>query len=283
LTLLKAGLEGEWDVWRYEAALEDVTEALTLAPAARQRDPTLTGITVFGRQMSFAELAKAPRLITEELRKVLPPLTKFLTENGILYEEWLGSEAGKREVGAVVSGIESLLANLKSSTLRLFGDQLETWRESEIRRALAWWRTKLRTGQGAGRQHKPFLYSRSDLTTNEKAKERAQHYRTLKQVAANAYIHKPDAPRTTALFDEEGKLSKTGKPKLVFLTKQQMETEAARGLNPPKETLPKEGSERKPYVGAKMKREFLKSHTAEELKEAIKTYKAGGVSWESLL
>ena len=147
---------------------------------------------------------------------------------------------------------------------------------------MAWWRTKLRTGEGAGRQHKPFLYSRSDLTTNEKAKERAQHYRTLKQVAANAYIHKPDAPRTTALFDEEGKLSKTGKPKLVFLTKQQMETEAARGLNPPKQTLPKEGSERKPYVGAKMKREFLKSHTAEELKEAIKKYKEGGVSWESL-
>ena len=273
-TLMKGGLEGEWDVWRYEAALEDVTEALIRMPAAVAANPRLTGVTIFGRQMTFDDLKKAPKVISDELRKVLPLIVKFLEENGEVYEEWLRSEVGKREVGAVVSGIESLLANMETATLRLFSDQLETWHEGEIRRALRWWKTKVRTGEGAGRQHKPFLYSRSDLTTNEKAKERAQHYRTLKQVAANAYIHKPDAPRTTALFD--------GKPKLVFLTEQQMETEAARGLNPPKKTLPKEDSERKPYVGAKMKREFLKTHTAEELKAATKKYKEGGVTWESL-
>ena len=108
---------------------------------------------------------------------------------------------------------------------------------------------------GEGNQHKPFPYSRSDLTEGKKAIERSRHYRALDK-ARRFGINPP---------------------------KEHQEMAAVRGLKPKKETTPKEGSERKPYVGAKMKRTFLKTHSATELKAAIRTYKKGGVSWESLM
>jgi len=108
---------------------------------------------------------------------------------------------------------------------------------------------------GEGNQHKPFPYSRSDLAEDKKAIERSRHYRALTK-AKRLGINPP---------------------------KEHQEMAAVRGLKPKKETTPKEGSERKPYVGAKMKRDFLKTHSATELKAAIRTYKKGGVSWESLM
>ena len=108
---------------------------------------------------------------------------------------------------------------------------------------------------GEGNQHKPFPYSRSDLAEDKKAIERSRHYRALTK-ARRLGINPP---------------------------KEHQEMAAVRGLKPKKETTPKEGSERKPYVGAKMKRDFLKTHSATELKAAIRTYKKGGVSWESLM
>ena len=109
--------------------------------------------------------------------------------------------------------------------------------------------------KGLGRQHKDFPYSRSDLTTAEKAKERAKHYREVKK--AKRYGLNPPVVH--------------------------QEKEAVRGVKAKKETTPKKGSERKPYVGAKMKRDFLATGKTEaELKTAIKAYKKGGVSWESL-
>ena len=108
---------------------------------------------------------------------------------------------------------------------------------------------------GEGNQHKPFPYSRSDLAEDKKAIERSRHYRALDK-ARRFGINPP---------------------------KEHQEMAAVRGLKPKKETTPKEGSERKPYVGAKMKRDFLKTHSATELKAAIRTYKKGGVSWESLM
>jgi len=108
---------------------------------------------------------------------------------------------------------------------------------------------------GEGNQHKPFPYSRSDLAEDKKAIERSRHYRALTK-AKRLGINPP---------------------------KEHQEMAAVRGLKPKRETTPKEGSERKPYVGAKMKRDFLKTHSATELKAAIRTYKKGGVSWESLM
>jgi len=226
------------------------------------------GILLYGRELRFEDLEEA----LERADGIIQISTQLITDALGKYSE---AEMEQRlRVDDAEYNIFDILTRQLSAGQLVFGEDTADWKKEERDAALEWIARKKNALRGEGRQHKPFLYSRSDLTTNEKAKERAQHYRTLKQVAANAYIHKPDAPRTTALFD--------GKPKLVFLTEQQMETEAARGLNPPKKTLPKEDSERKPYVGAKMKREFLKTHTAEELKVATKKYKEGGVTWESL-
>jgi hypothetical protein len=234
------------------------------------------GILLYGREIRFEDFEEA----LANADGTLQDKTQLITDALGKYSE-ADMEQRLRVDDAEYNIFDRLTRQLSAGAL-VFGEDTSDWKKEERDEALEWFARKKNALRGEGRQHKPFLYSRSDLTTNEKAKERAQHYRTLKQVAANAYIHKPDAPRTTALFDAEGKLAKKGKPKLVFLTEQQMEAEAARGLNPPKKTLPKEDSERKPYVGAKMKREFLKTHTAEELKAATKKYKEGGVTWESL-
>ena len=279
---MMVGLEGEWNMWKWRTMLAYIASAILQAPKAMAKNPQQYGAKILGRSLLLENLEKTAKQVEAELGRVTSFVEKFIADHGVEYEAWLKSDNGKGTLSKVVDGIKEKIEDTAGRTLLLFGESLDKWRTDELREAFSWWKSRLES-TGAGRQHKPFLYSRPDMTPNEKAKERAQHYRTLKQVAANAYIHVPGAPRTTAHFDAEGKLAKEGRPKLVFLTKEQMETEAARGLNPSKETLPKENSERKPYVGAKMKREFLKTHTAEELKVATRKYKEGGVSWESLL
>lgn len=158
---------------------------------------------------------------------------------------------------------------------------------------------------GDGGQHKPFKYSRPNLSAAEKARERAAHYRRVKAEKEGAYepprvpagIH---ATKGVAHFDETGKelsyydkeKTSKGKPKKVVLTPAQKETEEARGLKPVKEKVPKKGSVRKPYVGSKMKEQlFMASpysdHLSKEfkslLRRASKLYKAGGRSWESVM
>jgi hypothetical protein len=143
---------------------------------------------------------------------------------------------------------------------------------------------------GKGRQHKDFQYSTPDLTTAEKAKERAKHYRTVQREKKGEDEKVPGRPRTPAYYHKEtGEVvepySSKGKTRMVKLTEQQEKTEAARGLKEKKEkvTEPKKDSERKPYVGAKMKREFLAAGGTEtQLKAAKRAYKKGGVTWESL-
>jgi hypothetical protein len=107
------------------------------------------------------------------------------------------------------------------------------------------------------------------MTASEKAAERAKHYRTVQREARGEYVKKPDANRTMVQPAQLVQLSEHGK-----------KVEAARGL---KEKPAAPVSVRKPYVGAKMKRDFLESgKSQEELKAAIKVYKKGGVSWASL-
>lgn len=137
---------------------------------------------------------------------------------------------------------------------------------------------------GTGRQHKAFQYSREGMTADEKAKERAKHYRTVARAKAVTTEKMPNAPRTAQYYHKEtgekvAPYSSQGKTRVVELTKAQQATESARGL---KEKTTKSSS-RKPYVGAKMKRDFLATgKTAEDLKKAIKLYKKGEATWESL-
>ena len=268
-------LDNEWKLYYWSNIRGIILTAMRMAEEEKAKGKV--GIRVYGREVGFDGLEEALAQTDDTIQRV----TQLITDS-------LGKHSGAtltrrlKELDAEEGIFDKLTEQLKEGVL-VFGEDTKDWSKSEREGALGWVARKRDALRGEGRQHKPFLYSRPDMTPNEKAKERAQHYRTLKQVAAHSYIHVPGAPRTTAHFDAEGKLAKEGRPKLVFLTKEQMETEAARGLNPPKETLPKENSERKPYVGAKMKREFLKTHTAEELKVATRKYKEGGVSWESLL
>jgi len=142
---------------------------------------------------------------------------------------------------------------------------------------------------GKGRQHKDFLYSRPDLTTAEKARERAKHYRTVQREKNDEDEKVPGRPRTPAYYHKvTGEVvepySSKGTTRAVKLTEQQQKTEAARGLKEKKKkvTEPKKDSERKPYVGAKMKREFLAVGTETQFRAAKRAYKKGGVTWESL-
>lgn len=156
--------------------------------------------------------------------------------------------------------------------------------------------------KGKGGQHKDFKYSSSTLTPAEKARERAAHYRRVEREKAGAYetptnVH---ATKGIAYFDAEGKelnyydkdKTSKGKIKKVALSEEGKEREAARGLKPTKEKVPKKDSVRKPYVGSKMKEQlFMASsfsdHTSKEfksmLRRASKLYKAGGRSWESVM
>lgn len=124
---------------------------------------------------------------------------------------------------------------------------------------------------GRGRQHKAFTYSKEGLTTNEKARERAQHYRRLKQVEAGGdvisqrQVVMPARPYTLSKQDEENK--------------------ASRGL---KDVKSKDESTRQ--VGSRMKKDFLKAMGLDAdskegkntLNKAKRDYKAGTMPWASL-
>ena len=161
--------------------------------------------------------------------------------------------------------------------------------------------------RGSGRQHKDFAYSRPDMTAAEKARERASHYRKVAREAAGAYeVPGNGNTRSLARFDAEGKMipfaSKTnpskhqeymkGSIKKVVLSEEEKAREAARGLKPKSEKHPKKDSERKPYVGSKMKEQlFMASpfddHESKEfkalLRRASKMYKEGEGSWEEVM
>lgn len=100
----------------------------------------------------------------------------------------------------------------------------------------------------------------------------------------HAYFHKETGERVPAY-------SKEGQTRPVKLDEEEKAREAARGLKPKKETLPKKGSERKPYVGSKMKAALLNASPYEEdskegknlLNRAKRMYKEGGISWEEVM
>jgi hypothetical protein len=127
---------------------------------------------------------------------------------------------------------------------------------------------------GYGRQHKAFLYSKPDLTAEEKAVERSAHYRKKKQVAEGRYVGVRKAhvqPLRKVTWTDEDKAR-----------------EEARGV---KEPTPKKESERKPYVGSVMKKKLFVALGLDEdskegrkaLREATRKYKEGGVTWEDAM
>jgi hypothetical protein len=130
---------------------------------------------------------------------------------------------------------------------------------------------------GYGRQHKAFLYSKPDLTAEEKARERSAHYRKKKQVAEERLVSNRKATIQP--------------PRRVTWTDEDKAREEARGLKEKAPTLPKKGSERKPYVGSVMKKKLLDALGLEEdskegrkaLRVASRKYKEGGVSWEEVI
>ena len=139
---------------------------------------------------------------------------------------------------------------------------------------------------GKGRQHNAFQYSREDLTKEEKAAERARHYRKVKREKEGRYEVKPGQSRGLQYFNNAGERVEgtRGKIKKVELTEQEKQTEAARGLKPKKETRPKKDSERKAYVGSKMKEKFMAAGgNATQLKRAKRLYKEGNLSWEQVI
>lgn len=153
--------------------------------------------------------------------------------------------------------------------------------------------------EGMGRQHKAFVYSRPGMTTAEKAAERAQHYRSVKQVKEGRSVAVKGAPMALQYYDEAGKeveyrarAAPKGVTKLVVLTEAQKTAEAARGKKEvtAKKTVPKKESARKPYVGKKMKEVFMEAVKGKAEKEqrnlfnkAKREYKEGGVAWEDLV
>lgn len=130
---------------------------------------------------------------------------------------------------------------------------------------------------GLGRQHKAFQYSKPDLSAEEKARERAAHYRKVKQVKEGRYV---------AIRKQHVQPSR-----LVELTEEDKAREASRGLKETKKTMPKKDSERKPYVGSVMKKKLLEALGLDEdskegkkaVREASKLYKEGGRSWEDII
>jgi len=146
--------------------------------------------------------------------------------------------------------------------------------------------------KGSGRQHKAFPYSRPDLTAEEKAKERSAHYRSIARGVRTGEVK--------ARKGEEGEKEAPGKKSvtvnrgLVVLEDVPAPLKAlvdARGVKEKAPTLPKKGSERKPYVGSVMKKKLLTALGLDEsskegkkaLREASRKYKEGGVSWEEVI
>jgi len=153
--------------------------------------------------------------------------------------------------------------------------------------------------KGKGRQHNAFQYSSPDLTPKQKAAERARHYRKVKREKEEKYEVEPRQTRALQKFDAEGqpiparlkygteeekREYNRGTIKKVTLTEQEKAREEARGLKPKKETRPKKDSERKAYVGSKMKNQFITAGGNEtQLKRAKRLYKEGNLSWEEII
>lgn len=124
---------------------------------------------------------------------------------------------------------------------------------------------------GLGQQHKAFHYSREGLTPNEKAAERSQHYRRLKQVERGD----PVVSHRQMVMPE----------RLYELSKQDEINKDQRGL---KEVSAKDEETRR--VGSKMKKEFLSARGLDAdskegrnaLNKAKRDYKAGTMPWASL-
>lgn len=165
---------------------------------------------------------------------------------------------------------------------------------------------------GKGRHHKAFPYSRPDLTPDEKAKERAKHYRDVKKEITYGRIkgevrdrpeHDDAGLEDTVVYARRnpaaGPTVTWGSDKLFEMreftpaTKAGLEAQVkARGVLPKKEKTPKKDSERKPYVGSKMKEQLFMASPHEQfeskefkalLRRASKMYKEGDVSWEEVI
>lgn len=146
---------------------------------------------------------------------------------------------------------------------------------------------------GEGRQHNPFPYSKPDLPPDEKAQERSAHYRQLHRGVRLQHIKARKGKEGEK--EEPGKKSFTYNGKLVVMEvipdEPYKKLVDARGLKEPKKTLPKEGSERKPYVGKVMKQKLFDTLGLDEdskegktaLRIASRMYKQGKGSWEDIL
>jgi len=146
---------------------------------------------------------------------------------------------------------------------------------------------------GWGRQHKPFPYSSPDLSEEEKAQERAAHYRQLHRGVRLQHIKARKGKEGEK--EEVGKKTFTHNKRLVVMEvipdEPYKKLVDARGLKEPKKTLPKADSVRKPYVGKVMKEKLFEAlkldPDSKEGKRVLRTasqlYKAGGRSWEDIL
>ena len=144
---------------------------------------------------------------------------------------------------------------------------------------------------GGGGEHMPFPYSSPNLDKEDKAKERAKHYRDvareLRRMGTKSYER---------LEGERKDVEKaTPEKKLLTLSRQLFEVKelppaelgknvAARGVKPvkPKKVLT---GDRKPYVGKKMKEAFAAAHGDNRnlFNQVKRLYKAGGVTWEEAM
>lgn len=182
--------------------------------------------------------------------------------------------------------------------------------------------------QGTGQQHKPFPYEDPDADEDEKAKERARHYRqtltltrrwepkvqygrikaTIRERGQNESSSGRDFVKSIRETEKKRREVEKAEPEKKLAVRESnrlFEVEAkpdapasykavlaARGpkVFPPKKTMPKEGSVRKPYVGKKMKEAFMEAVSGRGVKEqrnlfnrAKRLYKEGGKSWEEVI
>jgi len=124
--------------------------------------------------------------------------------------------------------------------------------------------TKARIAQlrGSGRQHKAFPYSRPDLTAEEKARERSAHYRSIARGAADGEVkaRKGEGRRKGGTWEgvsgqaAEGCVVLEDVPAPLKALVATPRVSRKRHL-----TLPKKGSERKPYVGSVMKKKLFEA------------------------
>lgn len=144
---------------------------------------------------------------------------------------------------------------------------------------------------GGGGEHMPFPYSSPNLSKEDKAKERAKHYRDVERE-----LRRMGTKSYERLEGERKDVEKaTPEKKLLTLSRQLFEVKelppaelgknvAARGVKPvkPKKVLT---GDRKPYVGKKMKEAFAAAHGDNRnlFNQVKRLYKAGGVTWEEAM